>query len=370
MTKTIPTTIGVLIIVLIAGVAGASVLLFNQDAEEEIDAEKHLTAEKDKAADINEEGTIEEAYEEDLEIEGDEEGFGKDLDEKKKDIPKTEEMGRYKKTSSFSFDYTKEETDFFKKGSHYNVYKGGEDSICILSFEGRILCFNSGGNIVSDFNSRFSQSDCGTRGMVNNRENIYIVCNRELHRYSLSGVKKEKIELSQKLKEADILLKLYISRGNIFYYDVSGESYLLAEIEDEGLRETDFSANKGILGEITGNWYDFEILERWVSGKIEVMNSSKERIFDKKLEVDGIVGIHFLGEDEDDNFYIGFEVVKEDSVGTIVNIYKFDGISGKYRVLEKDEECGAILSDNTLTLWKVVNEEELREWRVVECEWK
>ncbi len=48
MTKTIPTTVGVLIIVLVAGVAGASVLLFSQDAEEEVALEEETFVEEDE----------------------------------------------------------------------------------------------------------------------------------------------------------------------------------------------------------------------------------------------------------------------------------------------------------------------------------
>ncbi len=58
MTKTIPTTLGVLIIVLVAGVAGASVLFFNQEAEEvaleeETFVEEDEIAEEDEFADWN-----------------------------------------------------------------------------------------------------------------------------------------------------------------------------------------------------------------------------------------------------------------------------------------------------------------------------
>ncbi len=46
MTKTIPTTLGILIIVLVAGVAGASILLFNQDIEEDVVLEEETFIEE------------------------------------------------------------------------------------------------------------------------------------------------------------------------------------------------------------------------------------------------------------------------------------------------------------------------------------
>ncbi len=48
MTKTIPTTVGILIVVLVAGVAGASVLFFNQDTEEEVALEEETFIEEDE----------------------------------------------------------------------------------------------------------------------------------------------------------------------------------------------------------------------------------------------------------------------------------------------------------------------------------
>ncbi len=42
MTKTIPTTLGILIIALVAGIAGASVLFFDQDARQEIKPEENF----------------------------------------------------------------------------------------------------------------------------------------------------------------------------------------------------------------------------------------------------------------------------------------------------------------------------------------
>ncbi len=50
MTKTIPTTIGVLIVVLVAGVAGASVLFFNQEVEEVVVLEEETFVEVDEIA--------------------------------------------------------------------------------------------------------------------------------------------------------------------------------------------------------------------------------------------------------------------------------------------------------------------------------
>ncbi len=75
MNKQISTTIGVLIIVLVAGVAGASVLFFNQEAEEEFFIEgNEITAEED--IELEEDKDIEEnvskrdrAVEEDIEHE-------------------------------------------------------------------------------------------------------------------------------------------------------------------------------------------------------------------------------------------------------------------------------------------------------------
>jgi hypothetical protein len=355
MNKKISTTVGIITILLVAGVAGASVLFFNQGDEEEPTLIGEILKKELENEIVEEDGEGE---------------FGKMMDEKIEDIPKTEEMGRYKKTASFSFDYTEEEKGFFKKGSHYNTYKGKENNMCIFSFEGRIFCFNNEGSIVADFNTGFSQSDCGTRGMVTDKENIYIICNWDLYRYDFSGVKKEKIDVSQNLKEVDILVRLYISKEKILYLAVDGKSSSFARIEDGNLIKVEPSADNGILGNITGNWYNLAITERWVSGRIKVTNDSKEIIFDKELKVDDIVGIRFLGEDKNDNFYIGFEVVKEGGVGTIFKIYRFNVSSGEYQFLEKDEECGAILSNDKLTLWNVVDEEKLWKWRIVKCEWK
>ncbi len=52
MTKKIPTTLGILIILLVAGVAGASVLFFSQGVEEKTDTENHLTAEENEITEI------------------------------------------------------------------------------------------------------------------------------------------------------------------------------------------------------------------------------------------------------------------------------------------------------------------------------
>ncbi len=49
MTKTIPTTLGILIIVLVAGMAGASVLFFNQEIEKEMAPEKVFIEENEVA---------------------------------------------------------------------------------------------------------------------------------------------------------------------------------------------------------------------------------------------------------------------------------------------------------------------------------
>ncbi len=67
MTKTIPTTIGVLIIILVAGVAGASVLLFSQDVEEEVVLEEKSFIEEDET-DTGEEPEIEDDEKTELEI--------------------------------------------------------------------------------------------------------------------------------------------------------------------------------------------------------------------------------------------------------------------------------------------------------------
>ncbi len=361
MTKTIPTTLGVLIIVLIAGVAGASVLFLSQEDEEEVILEEETFVEEDEII-----------TEDDPEPEEDEE-IAEEESEIEEDVSKTDEVGKYKKTASFSFDYTEREKEFLGqviKEIEYGAYKGGKNNICILSFEGRVLCFNDNGSVVNEIDTDFSQHK-GVRGVVaDNKGNVYIYHQNKLYRYDSSGELKEQIDVSQNLVETIVFSKIYISNENIFYYDPRGVSYLLAETEGEELRKKDFSTNKGELGEVTGNWYKLSIKERWASGKIEIINDSKESIFEKELKVDGIVGMRFLGEDKGGSFYISIGVVGEGGIGVDANIYRFDVSDGEYQILEKDKECGSILSNDGQTLWRIFQEENAWEWKVIKCEQK
>ncbi len=91
MTKTIPTTLGILIILLVAGVAGASVLFFNQEIEEKVALEEETFFEEDEIVEEdefvdwntyrNEEHGFEISYPENLkEEEGDGHGTGFSLE--------------------------------------------------------------------------------------------------------------------------------------------------------------------------------------------------------------------------------------------------------------------------------------------------
>ncbi len=73
MQKQIPTTVGVLIIVLVAGVAGASVLFLSQDVEEEVAREEETFVEEDEiTTEDDSEPEEDEGVEEDSDVSDDE----------------------------------------------------------------------------------------------------------------------------------------------------------------------------------------------------------------------------------------------------------------------------------------------------------
>ncbi len=125
MNKTISTAVGILIVVLVAGVAGVSVLFFSQDAKEAFDGKNEVATEEDLDLEEDRKYFNEEESTEDITIEQ----WEKELIEIANELSSVQEL-KDKQGSSIEVgieEFPSYYRVFYKEGGDFGIYLYGVD---------------------------------------------------------------------------------------------------------------------------------------------------------------------------------------------------------------------------------------------------
>jgi len=251
----------------------------------------------------------------------------------------------YKKVLSLKgIRYTEEEQAFkgipFKQPEEMGRFfdKDNENNFYIYGMRGLKILTDSG-NLKSVFQLT------GIRGgvddlVVDNNDNIFIldggIYGDPLLRYTTNGVFQEKINIMENIPTGTSFLPMYIVNNKIYMSD--GEmSHLIGAINNGILEKVSPLSFRGILGSVSGNLYDGS-LEPWKKATMNILDfSSRDIIQTINFDIKGIVGIKFLGEDQNNNIYFEIEITTDD--GLIEEIHKFDSSGKLLTILDISENA-------------------------------